>query len=278
MNAAGFNHHVTRDTVFAGLDGDLPDPAEEFHVASKLAPSTAYAQLPGLGLLEGSAELRRRTQFAWRRLSDRPRLRLPAPGPLHGDFGALIRRRRSLARFDAAALAAGRLSDLLFAANGRVASAAAGAPARRTSPSAGALYPIDVFIWTLAVEGIPPGLHYYHPAEHALVEMSGASDGLGRAFLNLEPAPSAVLLLAASFRRSRFKYGQRGYRWCLLEAGHCAQNVLLAATALELAACPFGGFYEEPIDRALGLDGVNEGVLYAVLVGLPGPDEKRRDA
>jgi SagB-type dehydrogenase family enzyme len=73
--------------------------------------------------------------------------------------------------------------------------------------------------------------------------------------------------VAAVFGRTRFKYGLRGYRFALLEAGHVAQNVVLTATALGLAAVPLGGFYDRPTDEFLGLDGVNESTLYTIALG-----------
>jgi SagB-type dehydrogenase family enzyme len=78
---------------------------------------------------------------------------------------------------------------------------------------------------------------------------------------------AALVLVAAIFGRTRFKYGLRGYRFALLEAGHVAQNVLLAATALGLAAVPLGAFYDRRTDTFLALDGVNESTLYAIAVG-----------
>ena len=70
-----------------------------------------------------------------------------------------------------------------------------------------------------------------------------------------------------TFWRSRFKYGQRGYRFALLEAGHLAQNVLLAAEALDLGAAPIGGFYDRQLAEFLEIDGVNEGPLYVIPIG-----------
>jgi SagB-type dehydrogenase family enzyme len=69
------------------------------------------------------------------------------------------------------------------------------------------------------------------------------------------------------FWRSRFKYGLRGYRFVLLEAGHAAQNALLAAAALALAAVPLGGFYDRRVDELIEADGVDESALYLVCVG-----------
>jgi SagB-type dehydrogenase family enzyme len=78
---------------------------------------------------------------------------------------------------------------------------------------------------------------------------------------------AAALLVLAVFGRTRFKYGQRGYRFALLEAGHLVQNVVLAAAALEVPALPWGGFYDAQLDALVGADGVDESVVYAVVLG-----------
>ena len=78
---------------------------------------------------------------------------------------------------------------------------------------------------------------------------------------------SASILITASFDRSRYKYGQRGYRLCMLEAGHVAQNLLLLSTALGLPAIGWVGFVDHEMDDFLGLDGVTQSILYIVSVG-----------
>ena len=76
-----------------------------------------------------------------------------------------------------------------------------------------------------------------------------------------------LILVAGIFGRTRFKYGLRGYRFALLEAGHVAQNIVLAATALDVASVPLGAFFDRRTDEFLGLDGVNESALYTIAVG-----------
>jgi SagB-type dehydrogenase family enzyme len=75
-----------------------------------------------------------------------------------------------------------------------------------------------------------------------------------------------VFFVTAMFWRARFKYGLRGYRFALLEAGHVGQNFLLAATARDLAAVPVGGFFDRRVDELLGVDGVDESAVYAISV------------
>ena len=78
---------------------------------------------------------------------------------------------------------------------------------------------------------------------------------------------AVALVVTAMLWRSRFKYGQRGYRFALLEAGHLAQNVLLASEGLDLAAVPVGGFYDRRLAALLAIDGVNEVPLYVLPIG-----------
>ena len=79
-----------------------------------------------------------------------------------------------------------------------------------------------------------------------------------------------ALALSAVFWRSRFKYGLRGYRFVLLEAGHAVQNLLLCAAGLGIAALPVGGYYDRRLEALLDLDGVDEAVVYLVCLGRPG--------
>ena len=144
----------------------------------------------------------------------------------------------------------------------------------RAVPSGGALYPLELYVAALRVEGLEPGLYHFDPLRAgARGGRSGDSTAGDVAALSTYPeivvACAAVIFVAAVFGRTRFKYGLRGYRFALLEAGHVGQNVLLAATAFGLGAVPLGGFYDRLTDEFLGLDGVNESTLYTIAVGRP---------
>jgi SagB-type dehydrogenase family enzyme len=73
--------------------------------------------------------------------------------------------------------------------------------------------------------------------------------------------------MTAMFWRSRFKYGLRGYRFALIEAGHVMQNAVLAAAALGIAARPLGGYYDRLLDALVGADSLDEASVYALLLG-----------
>jgi SagB-type dehydrogenase family enzyme len=88
--------------------------------------------------------------------------------------------------------------------------------------------------------------------------------GLGQTFLG---QAGVCIILSAIFQRTRWRYRERTYRYVMLEAGHVAQNVYLAAASMGLGACAVGAFFDDEFDELLGLDGVEEAVLYTLSVG-----------
>ena len=145
----------------------------------------------------------------------------------------------------------------------------------RTAPSGGGLYPIETFCIAFQVQGLAPGAYFYNTQKHRLEQLA-AGDFRPRFAdaTNLKTEvdnASFCIALSAVLPRSSFKYGQRAYRFVLLEAGHIAQNVLLAAEGLGLGALPVGGFFDDDINTVLHLDGCQEFVVYLVLVGNKAP-------
>ena len=118
------------------------------------------------------------------------------------------------------------------------------------------------------MDGLPRALYHFDPLRHVLerLRQEDLEDDVRAAMVYEDVALGcgALFVVSAMFWRTRFKYGLRGYRFALLECGHLVQNLLLAATALDLAAVPLGGFYDRRLDELLGVDGVNESALYAV--------------
>jgi SagB-type dehydrogenase family enzyme len=143
----------------------------------------------------------------------------------------------------------------------------------RTVPSAGALYPLEIYVATQAVMGLGVGLYHYNVGEHTLELMhrDAAWSRLREVLLTHEAcaSASALVILTAVFARSQKKYGPRGYRYVLLEAGHAAQNLCLTATERGLGALCLGGFVDTSLNRLLGLEPRSEGAIYAVAVGHP---------
>ncbi len=140
------------------------------------------------------------------------------------------------------------------------------------SLSGGALYPLELYVIALAIDGVEPSVSHYNPFRHSL-ELLGPVDRKSVRSTLVDPAladaAGALIVVTALFWRSRFKYGARGYRFSLLEAGHVVQNALLAAAALRLQALPVGGFYDRRLDGLVGADGLDEASVYALLLGGP---------
>lgn len=143
----------------------------------------------------------------------------------------------------------------------------------RAVPSGGGLYPLEIYLYAHRVDGLARGLYHFDPEDLTLdVLRLGDEAGQIAAFMvqpELFRQAAATLFVSAVFVRSIFKYGDRGYRFALLEAGHLAQNVLLTAAELGLAAVSIGGYLDRPADRHLRLDGLTESIVYLVHLGQP---------
>jgi SagB-type dehydrogenase family enzyme len=263
---------VRASSLVYGDGVPLDDPAELFHEASKLHPSQLAHQARGVRLVEVHEELRRSSVRAVKRRPGSVSVRLPSPAALTSTLEDLLERRRSCRAFAAEPLQLPQLAALLRAGYGSTSPPnAADQPRFRAVPSGGALYPLDVYCAVSAVGGLEPGIFHYDPLRDCLSANPGPAPGAAVAEALIPPDlardAAVILVIVATFWRSRFKYGLRGYRFTLLEAGHLAQNVLLAATSLGLAAVPVGGFLDRKLDALLGLDGLHEASIYAIPVG-----------
>jgi SagB-type dehydrogenase family enzyme len=195
------------------------------------------------------------------------RHQLPEPRGHHGlSFEGALVQRRSVRDYAAGPLTLEELSRLLYAAQGITSDLGL-----RTAPSAGALYPIEVYAIAHNVVDLEPGLLHYAVNSHELerVDTGDLREALVAAALGQAHVGSGgvALVLTAIFQRARWKYRERTYRYVLMEAGHIAQNVYLAATSLGLGACAVGAFLDDQLNELLGVDGEAEAALYLVTVG-----------
>jgi SagB-type dehydrogenase family enzyme len=141
----------------------------------------------------------------------------------------------------------------------------------RAVPSAGGLYPLELYALLSRVETIADGLYHYSVIDHTLerVRTDVDPDAFGEAVIAaplLENA-NAVVFMSAVLDRTLRKYGPRGYRYILIEAGHVAQNLCLLATERGLASLCVGGFFDSRLNRVLDLEPRTELVVYCVAVG-----------
>jgi SagB-type dehydrogenase family enzyme len=173
-----------------------------------------------------------------------------------------LARRRSVREFKGEPLTLAELGQLLWAAQG-----VTNQYGFRTAPSAGALYPLEVYAVT------HEGVYHYEPQGHWLtVHLAGdLRPALYEAALRQDPVLNApvVFVITAVYGRTAAKYGaERSPRYVHLEAGHAAQNVLLQAVALNLGAVPIGAFYDERVREVLKLPS-DQQPLYLIPVGRP---------
>jgi len=190
-------------------------------------------------------------------------LRLPAPeqkGKM--SLEEALARRRSVREFTREALTQRELSQLLWAAQGIT-----HPEGLRTAPSAGALYPLELYVASAG------GFYHYEARPHQLIRLSDRDlrAAMRRAALDQEAITQAptVFVIAAVYERTSRKYGAaRTPRYVDVEVGHAAQNLLLEALALGLGGVPIGAFEDEALQKALELP-VDQCPLYLIPVGHP---------
>lgn len=178
---------------------------------------------------------------------------LPKPS-VDGDVSleSAIHERRSVREYSKQSLSLDDIAQLLWAAQG-VTSRDGG----RTAPSAGALYPLELYLVAGNVDSLPAGVYHYRSEGHRLRHISDGDlrDALAAAALDqswVRRAP-VVLLFAGVYERSAGKYGQRARRYTHIEVGHAAQNVYLQAVARNLGTVIVGAFQDAEVQEVLGL-------------------------
>ncbi|MBI5674870.1 MAG: SagB/ThcOx family dehydrogenase [Nitrospirae bacterium] len=174
-------------------------------------------------------------------------------------------KRRAVRSFKDSPLTLSEVSQLLWAAQGITSS-----NGHRTAPSAGALYPLEIYIVAGNVDALPDGVYHYRPANHELVsvikgdkriELSAAALG--------QPSvrnAGAVIVLSAVYERTTIKYGDRGIRYVHMEIGHAAQNVFLQAVQMNLGTVVIGAFNDDEVKKTLKMSDRKQ-PLYIMPVG-----------
>ncbi len=174
-------------------------------------------------------------------------------------------KRRSVRDFKDLPLTISEVSQLLWAAQG-----SAGARGRRTVPSAGALYPLELYIVAGNVIRLEGGIYRYIPDGNGLICLASGEkrNELCDAALNqssIRRAP-AIIVMSAVYERTASKYGERGIRYVQMEAGHAAQNVYLQVVSLGLSTVVIGAFHDEEIRKVMKMTDM-ERPLYIMPVG-----------
>lgn len=241
----------------AELPADAVDIGELYHQWSK------PGGLPDLGVAPNWGDRPSR----YKTYPDAERIPLPEPDLQGLSVGQALEARRSIRSYTDDQLSLKALSRLLHGAQGITAPG----PEFRAAPSAGALYPLELYPVVYDVAGVSPGIYHYAVREHALEQLEAGDfrsaitrAGLWQAFLG---SANVCVILSAVFQRLRWRYRERSYRYVLLEAGHVGQNLYLAAAAMGLGACAVGAFLDDQLNNLLELDGQEEAVLYLLPIG-----------
>ena len=190
------------------------------------------------------------------------------PAPRHDSNFSVERallERRSVRSYSKNPLTLNEISQILWASQGITRKGV-----YRTAPSAGALYPLEAYIVVGNVTDLAAGVYNYKPHEHKLVR---SIDGdkradLCQAALSQSPVKNApaVLVICAVYERTTGKYGERGIRYVLMEAGHAAQNICLQAVSLDLKSVVIGAFSDREVKRITNCK-PNEHPLYIIPIG-----------
>jgi SagB-type dehydrogenase family enzyme len=254
----------------------LFSPSEIYHENSKLHPSDKELYL-NINSINSSPRIRHVISRPFANYSRNPSLKLPEQNLLNESSSlekALIER-RSTYEFSGCSINLNTLGKILHLGDGIVTTRTdpdGSIWSLRTAPSGGGLYPVNLYCISLTVDGLANGLYFYNPCDHTLEQLikKDLIENLVTACVGLEKSiaqASFCIILTGVMRRSKFKYGERGYRFILLEAGHIAQNFILVSHLEGLGSIPIGGFIDDQLNNLLGLDGVEEAVLYLVLIG-----------
>jgi len=277
LKNVSFISYLQRDTeLFDMVEVYHENSKIKFHKLNELTSSVSIFKEPELRF--ATANIAPDYPFT-------PEISLNSAFQIPKRFDKILLSRKSIGHFKDAPLSLQEVSKLLYSANGIREKIGINIEYEnkniktelrfRMSPSAGALYPIEIYLISLSVKGLDAGIYYYAVSHHSLRRLhlskslrSKLTDifYIDQQIIHLDHVP-LILVLASTFWRTRAKYGLLGYRYSLIEAGHIAQNILLTATALGLASIPVEGYNEDELNRMIGLDGTEESAVYTVFVG-----------
>ena len=139
-------------------------------------------------------------------------------------------------------------------------------------PSAGARYPLEIYILNSKINGLKKCFSFHYNVKRNTLERLFPIKNPGKFFFDItgqdwSKEASCIIAISSVFDRNKIKYGDRGYRYSLIDCGHLSQNILLTATALNLKACSIGGFSDTKINKHLDLNEVQEAIIYMIAIG-----------
>ena len=180
-------------------------------------------------------------------------IQLPRPRLKSGySFEKVLGERRSVREYSSEALTIENVSQLLWSAQG-----VTRPEGWRTAPSAGATFPLELYLVAGNVNGLAQGLYRYRADQHKLIQLGNkdlradlAAAAVGQEWMK---ESAIIIVIAAVYARATRKYGQRGIRYAHMEVGHAAQNVYLQASSLNLGTTLVGAFDDKRVKEVLKL-------------------------
>jgi len=262
--------------IIPSVESDL---ALTFHENTKLTSATARRYGEHVKWIASQEYFVTKMAHAYKSYPARPKLALPPVNQATGiDLESVIRGRRTVRNFSGEPITLEKIARILFHAYGITGSIPIPHSPHveqklRAVPSAGALYPLEIYPVILKSQEIKPGIYHYNVAEHSLEEIKPGNYGeeigemcFAKPFIDIDTS-SLVLLLSAVFDRMLFKYQDRGYRFILIEAGHVAQNVSLLCHGMGMGSVLIGGFLDDALGDLVGLDCDYESIIYPIIIG-----------
>ncbi|PYP83520.1 MAG: hypothetical protein DMF61_23145 [Blastocatellia bacterium AA13] len=268
-----------KDPMRLIYEESLYSPSEIYQEVSKLNASNIRRFRRRIERVLGQEFFLRRISQAYKMYPTCPRVVLPSGAelvepPLAKSLRETIVKRRSARAYSGQPLSINDLSIVLrnsYGITGRATLLHNVEQKLRAVPSGGALFPLELYVACFRVDGIEPGIYHYNVQDESLeCVRQGQLDGeFGRICFTEEMFSKlpALVMISGLLKRSSLKYSERAYRFMVLEAGHVAQNLCLSTSALGLGSLMIGGYLDEEIDQLLGVDGVQETVIYMAAVG-----------
>jgi len=253
--------------------------AETYHEASKINEANGLSFRRRIGTVLGSPFYLKLISRGYKSYPVAETTPLPALDQLEDTdlsraFKRIVLRRRSVREFTGAPMSLNNLTNIIFNACGitGIMTLTFGIEQKaRAVPSGGALYPLELYVVSHRVEGLAPGVYHYNVEKHALELLtSGQFDkelGYALFYEEMFKSVSAALIITGVLKRSSLKYGERAYRFMLLEAGHVGQNICMTAGSLGLGCVMLGGFFDDNVNQLVGVNGVTEAALYTCALG-----------
>ncbi len=198
---------------------------------------------------------------------------LPDPGKYEADISLTqaIIQRESVRKYRDMPMELAELSYLLWCTQG-VKSIEPHLVTLRTVPSAGARHAFETYLLVNHVAGLEPGLYRFLAVDHQLAKIGAADticDDITEACLrqNFVKTSAVTFIWTAATYRMTYRYGQRGYRYLHLDAGHVCQNLYLSAEAINCGVCAIAAFDDDRLNEVLQLDGQEQFAIYVATVG-----------